>query len=199
MVENHNTLKRFVANFFNLERYLQPFNEELSEKEIESILTNPTSRSDRQLMDRLLDDPEAIEMIVDQGGVEATAGDKIKSNVFSLAEIRKRYPAARPVKNLNQDELKKVAASHDLLATGEENELKFEDNRVKGFIQLVAFKQDQYMVSGHFELKLPDVSLRLILSNGQVIEQFEREDPLWLFQTIVSNKIVLADSCYELY
>jgi hypothetical protein len=192
MVENQVAiaLKRFIINYFESEKYLQPFNERLSEKEIDAMLKDPASRSNPQLMDRLLDDPEALEMIIDHYDT---------ANVISFEGIRKTYPTARPLKNVDQAEFKKVAASHDLLGNGDENQLKFEDDQVKGFIQIVVMKNDQLMISGHFELKVPGVSLRLILPNGQIVEQFEREENVWYFQTAVLLKIVLSDVCYELY
>lgn len=199
MAENNGLLEQFVRNYFELEVYLQPSNEKLSEEEIEKIIKSRDSDTDRQLMDRLLDDPEAIEMIVESDDSAIAGASSEKTNIISFEEIRKRHPTARPMKHMDQMELKKVAASDDVFKPEEENELSYEDERIKGFVQLVSMTENRFMVSGHFTVKVREQSLLLILPDGQTIDEFEREEGMLLFRAVIFHEMVLSDICYELY
>ena len=102
------------------------------------------------------------------------------------------------MRQFKQTDLKKVAATYDMTSS-DDDELKFEDDQVEGFVQIAAFKGQQFMVSGHFRLKGPHASLRLIFPDGQVVEDIEEEDDLLVFRSIVEERIVLSEICYELY
>jgi hypothetical protein len=200
MVENHKALRKFVVNFFNLESYLQPSNEPLTDSEIEAFVRHPGKiQSDRSQVDRLLDDGEALEMIVDQPeGIAETLSGGV-SNVMSFEEIKKSHPAARVMRQYTPGGMMKAAATGGGTAQDDENELKFEDDQVEGFIQIVTLKENRFMVSGHFRVKAQGTSLRLIFPDGQVVADFDIEEGLRVFRTIVPERVVLSDICYELY
>ncbi|NQU63195.1 MAG: hypothetical protein HQ517_02765, partial [SAR324 cluster bacterium] len=200
MTENHMALKEFVVNFFNLEKYLQPHHEHLNDDEIDDLLSEPEKhQSDRELMDRLLNDGEAVEIIIDQGKAAETASLSGASNVFSFSERKKGLQDAKPIRNFLQANTKKVAASSDLKDPEHASELKYEDELLEIFIQIVAYKEGQFLISGHFRLKDKQPSLRLIFPDGSVMTDFKEENGLQVFRIKVSERFKLSDICYELY
>ncbi|MCP4752766.1 MAG: hypothetical protein GY866_17915 [Proteobacteria bacterium] len=201
MENDYGTLKRFVRNFFEKERYLEPENAPLAAGEIEDLSRGPKRfQGDRRLMDRLLDDPEAVEMIADARKTDSKREASKKSGkVISFEEIRRRYPKAKRLQTVGGNDLRKVAASADVGGLEGKEAIQVQDEALQGFLQIIEYKQRQYMVSGHFRLFASGSSIRLVLPDGQVIDEFDEEDGMLKFRTVVKEKFDLSGICYELY
>ncbi len=192
-------LKKFVQDFFDNERYLRPESSPLAADEMKDFRNRPGGfQNNRTFMDRLLDDPEALESIPANKGVR-TGHLPDSRKAISLEEARRNYSKKRPLRLAGGNNLKMVAASAEVSDPGSKEAIQVEDDALEGFLQIIEYKDHQYMVSGHFILFTSQKSIRLILPGGQTVENFREEEGLLTFRKVVKDKIDLLKICYELY
>lgn len=184
------SLDEFVRNFFELERYIEPNGELLTIEEIQSFTNSPhLIQSDRSAMDRLLNDPEAVEMI-------ETSESSLNVIPFKKPSISKQRTLIPVVTDTG---MKKVAASSELIDGSGKDAIQVKDEVLEGFLQIIEYKSSQFLVSGHLVLFASQGSLRLILPDGTEITDFKEEDGLLTFRAVVKEKFDLSKICYELH
>ncbi|MBU3914230.1 hypothetical protein KKA14_01715, partial [bacterium] len=104
MENDTKTLRRFVLNFFENERYLNPDESRLSSGEMLAYHQNPKSaQTNRLLMDRVLNDPEFLETrTAADSDTSASEIATAPSNVHYLSEIIHRFPGAKRFKRVDK-------------------------------------------------------------------------------------------------
>ena len=137
-------------------------------------------------------------MIIETGVEEASQEATARSKITPFKKSKKFSALSQPLPVLGSQNLQKVAASADI-ANDNRSAIQVRDDVLEGFIQIIEYKENQYLISGHLTLFVAGKSLRLILPNGKTIENFKEEDGLLTFRRIVSEKFELATICYELY
>ncbi len=194
---NNKAIADFVRDFFKNERFIQPEKSSLTTGEINQYAENPDGfQLNRDFMDRLLDDSEALEMIIDNS---ADSGNRSEAKVIPFAGRAKSQDRIHPLPVVGSNELKKVAASSELTDSDRKDAIQVRDEVLEGFLQIIEYKSNQYLISGHLTLFAGRQSLRLILPDGKTIENFKEEEGLLTFRSIVNEKIDLTKICYELY
>lgn len=185
------TLKQFVFNFFENQRYQGADLHPLSSKEISTYTANPQAfQNNRIFMDRLIHDGEAIESI--EGSLNSSSShESKKGKVVSFHPQKTTFP----IPLLSSEEKLQKVADDRVAPLGN---IGFEDQYIKGFIQQIDYKNGQSVVSGHFKLKDETVKICLILSDGTQIDQFEQDHGQFIFKTILKDKVDLSQTHYEL-
>jgi len=196
MAEEYDQLKKFMHNFLENERFLPDELELLDPQEIKDISGDETLiKTDRQLADRLLNDPEALEMLHDLKEEKSGGSGKI----LKIPISKKNIKAKGFLKPVGRETLKKAAASSRLPDNTTGNAFQVQDDKVKGFVQISEYRDDQFIVSGHLSLASSFRYLKLMLPGGTNINEYRVEDDKLIFKEIVTEWIDITEIQYELY
>ena len=196
MDKDYSELKAFVTNFLSKEKFLDDKTVPLSTDEIESLAQSKDKvLEERQTIDRLLNDPEAMEILQELQNLEKST----KGKIIKLPRNKKNPVVSGHLAPLIQKPVQRAAAtsSHEDQQTG--NAVQVEDDRLSGFVQIAEYKNDQYLLSGHLELVEPKRYLKLIIPGQKSIKQFRLAGKRLLFREILSDWIDITEIIYELY
>jgi hypothetical protein len=196
MAQDYSVLKAFITNYLDNERYLDDKTVPLSTDEIKKLAKDKEGTwEDIQLTDRLLNDPEALEILVDLYETESTGNGKI----IELPKNKNKPYFSGLLNPLHQEPLKRAAATSKDLDQGTGDAVQVKDGKLSGFIQISEYKNEQFILSGHFELAMPGRYLKLIIPRHKSIIQFRLVDNKLFFREILSDWIDITHIKYELY